>query len=209
MNGANLVEDVRDILAETGLNPESLTLEMTETTIMANAETALSTLSQLKEMHVALELDDFGTGYSSLSYLSRLPFDTVKIDRSFVRELGTGVEKSDIVKTILELAGSMNLRVVAEGVETLDAIRELSALGCKYVQGFYFSRPVSPEVTAAVMRERENPKFMYWGLQTLNLDSGIRGGAEGKVRPVISVGRKPVPSDMSVVRRIEDAEVAI
>ena len=209
LTGTNLVEDVRDILAETGLNPESLTLEMTETTIMANAETALTTLSRLKEMHVALELDDFGTGYSSLSYLSRLPFDTVKIDRSFVRELGTGIEKSDIVKTILELAGSMNLRVVAEGVETVDQIRELSALGCKYVQGFYFSRPVSSEVTAAVMRKGENPKFAYWGIQTLNLDSGIRGGAEGKVTPAISVGRKPVPSDMSVVRRIENAEVAV
>jgi diguanylate cyclase (GGDEF)-like protein/PAS domain S-box-containing protein len=208
LTGMNLVEEVRDILAETGLNPECLTLEMTESTIMANAETALVTLGQLKDMHVALELDDFGTGYSSLSYLSRLPFDTVKIDRSFVRELGTGEEKSDIVKTILELASSMNLRVVAEGVETVDQIRELSALGCKYVQGFYFSRPVSPQATVVLMRERDNPALAFWRTQTLTLDSINPDIPEETKRPDF-VTRTPDASDMSLVRRIESAEVTV
>jgi EAL domain-containing protein (putative c-di-GMP-specific phosphodiesterase class I) len=93
-------------------------------------------------MNVRLEIDDFGTGYSSLSYLQRLPFDTLKIDRSFIRELRTGSDSLDIVKAIVEMAHSLRLEVIAEGVETEEELRQLRGLGCNYLQGFLFSKPV-------------------------------------------------------------------
>jgi diguanylate cyclase (GGDEF)-like protein/PAS domain S-box-containing protein len=141
------VEEVQRILAETGLPPEMLRLEMTESTVMANAEEAGVTLQRLKDMKIGLEIDDFGTGYSSLSCLSRLPFDTVKIDRSFIRDLGSSEERSEIVRAILELSRSMNLTVVAEGVETGNQLRELDALGCSHAQGYYISRPLCAAAT--------------------------------------------------------------
>ena len=149
-----LVEDVRRVLAETGLAPGTLRLEMTESTIMTRAPEAIESLRQLKELNVGLEIDDFGTGYSSLSYLSQLPFDTLKIDRSFVKELGTHGENSDIVRTILDTARSMKMSVVAEGVETADQAVVLTALGCSDAQGYYFSRPVDAKTTEAAILAR-------------------------------------------------------
>src|ERR1700682_6342678 len=102
----------------------------------------LATLLRLKPLNIGLEMDDFGTGYSSLSYLQRFPFDTVKIDRSFIRESDKNAESSEIVRTILELARSLKMNVVAEGVETVDQVRRLAALGCDRVQGFYYSKAV-------------------------------------------------------------------
>jgi diguanylate cyclase (GGDEF)-like protein/PAS domain S-box-containing protein len=166
---ASFVEDVRRILVETGLTPGGLKLEMTESAIMANAENAVSMLQQLKEMGVGLEIDDFGTGYSSLSYLNRLPFDTLKIDRSFVRDLAC-VESSEIVKTIVELARSMSLHVVAEGVESIDQLRTLTAMGCHYGQGYYFSQPIAGEATRALMGEREDFRRAFSLLQTSEAD---------------------------------------
>ena len=136
------VGDVQRMLADTGLCPGTLKLEMTESAVMESPTATIDTLRRLKDLCVGLEIDDFGTGYSSLSYLSCLPFDTVKIDRSFVSQLG-GTESWAIVRTILDLARSMNLDVVAEGVETADQLRTLTALGCARVQGYYFSRPVA------------------------------------------------------------------
>src|SRR5580704_18589945 len=107
------MEDVEFALGESGLAPESLTLEMTESSIMGNTEQTLATLDRLKAMNVRLEIDDFGTGYSSLSRLQRLPFDSLKIDRSFVRGLGEGNGSKDIVRAILELAHSLRLKVIA------------------------------------------------------------------------------------------------
>jgi EAL domain-containing protein (putative c-di-GMP-specific phosphodiesterase class I) len=112
------VEDVELALAESGLDPRFLALEVTESSIMGNAEQTVATLDRLKAMNVRLEIDDFGTGYSSLSYLQRLPFDTLKIDRSFIRELSTGSDSRDIVRAIVEMAHSLRLEVIAEGVET-------------------------------------------------------------------------------------------
>jgi EAL domain-containing protein (putative c-di-GMP-specific phosphodiesterase class I) len=152
----NLPVLVAQVLAETGLPAESLKLEMTESSIMANPDTALAVLKQLKAMKVGLEIDDFGTGYSSLSYLQRLPFDTVKIDRSFVKELGKSPEGSEIVRTILDLARSLDMHVVAEGVETVGQRDSLSALGCDTAQGFLFSKPISPRATAAILEERSH-----------------------------------------------------
>jgi diguanylate cyclase (GGDEF)-like protein/PAS domain S-box-containing protein len=140
-----LAQDIERILAETGLSPAGLRVEMTESSLMENAETAVATLRRLKELNIGLEIDDFGTGYSSLSYLRQLPFDTVKIDRSFVRELGAADDSAEIVGTILQLAKSMNLDVVAEGVETSEQLALLRKMGCRLGQGYYFSRPVDAE----------------------------------------------------------------
>jgi diguanylate cyclase (GGDEF)-like protein/PAS domain S-box-containing protein len=154
LRDAGFVEDVRRALAESGLLPGTLHLEMTESTAMTNTDETISTLERLKGLDVRLEIDDFGTGYSSLSSLNRLPFDTVKIDCSFVRELTTNEESSEIVRAILDLARSMSMSVVAEGVETQDQLKKLETLGCSCAQGYYFSRPLEP-AHLAVMLERD------------------------------------------------------
>jgi diguanylate cyclase (GGDEF)-like protein/PAS domain S-box-containing protein len=140
-----LVEDVQFALAESGLNPESLSIEVTESSLIENTEQTLTTLHRLKAMKIRLEIDDFGTGYSSLSYLRRLPFDILKIDRSFISELSVGSDGLDIVKAIVEMAHSLRLEVIAEGVETEQQLLQLRELGCKYVQGFLFSKPVDTQ----------------------------------------------------------------
>jgi EAL domain-containing protein (putative c-di-GMP-specific phosphodiesterase class I) len=127
---------------------------MTESTAMTNTDETICTFGQLKELDARLEIDDFGTGYSSLSSLNRLPFDTVKIDCSFVRDLSTNEENSEIVRAILDLARSMSMSVIAEGVETQDQLQKLEALGCTCAQGYYFSRPV-PAGDLAVILERD------------------------------------------------------
>jgi len=104
-------------------------------------------------MNVRLEIDDFGTGYSSLSYLQRLPFGTLKIDRSFIRELSAGSGSLDIAKAIVEMAHSLRLDVIAEGVETDEQLGLLRGLGCNYVQGFLFSKPVSAEAAGTLYQE--------------------------------------------------------
>lgn len=140
-----LVEDVEIALRESGLDPGCLALELTESSILGNAHQTLATLHRLKTMGVKLEIDDFGTGYSSLSYLQQLPFDTLKIDRSFVRDVGTKTGSTDIVRAILELARSLQMGVIAEGVETEEQSEKLHGLGADLAQGFLFSRPVEAE----------------------------------------------------------------
>jgi len=126
---------------------------MTESSIVGNAEQTLATLDRLKAMNVRLEIDDFGTGYSSLSYLQRLPFDTLKIDRSFIRELSAGNGSRDIVRAILQLAHSLRLKVIAEGVETEEQLSSLRQLGCDYIQGFLLSKPVDAAAAEWFYRE--------------------------------------------------------
>lgn len=152
LGDSRLQGDVELALSESGLNPRFLALEVTESSIMGNAEQTLATLDRLRAMNVRLEIDDFGTGYSSLSYLQRLPFDTLKIDRSFTRELGTGSDSLDIVKAIVEMAHSLRLEVIAEGVETEEELRQLRGLGCNYLQGFLFSRPVDAAAVEWIYR---------------------------------------------------------
>jgi len=154
LGDTDLVAEVASVLRETGLRPGSLKLELTESCIMSNTESAIGILRRLKAMGVGLEIDDFGTGYSSLSYLSRLPFDTVKIDRSFVKELHASEESTEIVKTILDLARSLHMTVVAEGVETPGQVEALAALGCDFGQGYFFSPPASSDSTQASIRDR-------------------------------------------------------
>jgi diguanylate cyclase (GGDEF)-like protein/PAS domain S-box-containing protein len=176
LGDTNLVDEVRKALSESGLPPGSLKLEMTESSIMSNTEMAISVLRQLKEIGVGLEIDDFGTGYSSLSNLSRLPFDTVKIDQLFVKDLHASGESAEIVKTILDLARSMGMSVVAEGVETADQLGVLTSLGCDYAQGYYFSRPVDSQATQALLRERHSLRRAF-----AQLEAPSESGAEAKV----------------------------
>jgi len=146
LSDPRLAQDVECALAESGLDPKSLALELTESSIMGDAEQTLATLDRLKKMNIQLEIDDFGTGYSSLSYLQKLPFDILKIDRSFISELGNGNGSLDIVKAILELAHSLRLGAIAEGVETEEQLDSLRHLNCDYIQGYLLSKPVSADV---------------------------------------------------------------
>ncbi|MGA3205325.1 MAG: EAL domain-containing protein, partial [Bryobacteraceae bacterium] len=143
------------ILTETGLDPATLKLEITESSIMENAQVVIATLRRFKELNIGLEIDDFGTGYSSLSYLRQLPFDTVKIDRSFVKEMGTCDDTSEIISTILQLARSLGMDVVAEGVETKAQLVRLKAMGCSSGQGYYFSKPVDAERAQRLIRDKD------------------------------------------------------
>jgi len=150
-----LLDDVVGTIAETGMDPRWIELEVTESVMMPEPEQAVKLLRKLKAIGVRLTIDDFGTGYSSLAYLKRLPIDCVKIDASFVR--GIPVDASDvaITETILAMSRSLGLKVVAEGVETRDQVRFLERRGCDEMQGYYFSKPLPAEQLTAYLRERE------------------------------------------------------
>lgn len=137
-----IISTVEGILSATGLPPENLTLEITESALMNDAASALSVLQALKSIGVSLAIDDFGTGYSSFSYLQRFPLDILKVDKSFVDELGVSAEGEEIVAAIVNLAHALGLEVVAEGVETEQQFEVLSRLNCDFAQGYLFSRPV-------------------------------------------------------------------
>jgi diguanylate cyclase (GGDEF)-like protein len=139
----HLGQQIVEILQETGLDPRYLELELTESTVMQNPETAIATLSQLKALGIQISIDDFGTGYSSLSYLGQLPFDILKIDRSFVCSLTQDEKNAAITTAILQLARSLNLKVVAEGVETEDELAFFYGHDCDEIQGYWFSPPLS------------------------------------------------------------------
>ncbi|MEY2448631.1 MAG: hypothetical protein QOH79_2107 [Acidimicrobiaceae bacterium] len=140
--GAGLVESVADVLRESGLDPASLVLEITESALMGDAEAALRILTQLKALGVRLAIDDFGTGYSSLVYLKRFPVDLLKIDMGFIRGLGQDPEDSAIVACVIGLARAVGIDAVAEGVETAEQLAALQELGCAFGQGYLWSRPV-------------------------------------------------------------------
>ncbi len=138
----NIVRQVEQVLAETGLDPNLLELEITESTIMHNPENVIEVLKKLKSMGVRLAVDDFGTGYSSLSYLKRFPIDLLKIDAEFVRDVMTDPDDRAIIRSIIALAKSMRLQVVAEGVESREQEDFLREEGCDYIQGYYVGRPL-------------------------------------------------------------------
>lgn len=152
----NLPEVVAQILRDTPLEPKYLKIELTESIVMQDIDVAVGILKSLKEMGVSLSIDDFGTGYSSLAYLKRFPVDELKIDRSFVNGLGTDENDSTIVNTIISMAHSMRLKVVAEGVETAHQLELLRERSCEEVQGFYFSRPLAPVHFAEKVRSMTN-----------------------------------------------------
>jgi EAL domain-containing protein (putative c-di-GMP-specific phosphodiesterase class I) len=137
-----VVEQVKSILKETQLPPGLLELEITETVAMQDHARTIDTLHRLRELGVRVSIDDFGTGYSSLSYLRRFPIDKIKIDRSFVKDIGADKSAGGIVSAIIAVARELGLRVVAEGVETLEQLDYLRRQRCDSAQGYLFSRPV-------------------------------------------------------------------
>ena len=139
------LEDLFVIFSETGMDPRYLELELTESVLMKRAELTASILSTLRERGVRVAVDDFGTGYSSLSYLRKFPLDAIKIDQSFVRQITTISGETAIVMAIISMGRSLNLRVIAEGVETQDQLEFLKVHQCDEAQGYYFSRPIPPE----------------------------------------------------------------
>jgi diguanylate cyclase (GGDEF)-like protein len=147
----HLGELIVEILRETGLEPKYLELELTESTVMHNPESAIAMLTQLKALGIQISIDDFGTGYSSLSYLRQLPFDILKIDRSFVSKLTKDAKNTVITTAILQLARSLNLKVVAEGVETEAELAFFSGHECDQIQGYWFSPPLSAEAFEEVL----------------------------------------------------------
>jgi diguanylate cyclase (GGDEF)-like protein len=142
----SLRDTVAKVIAETGIDPAFLCLEVTESVLIKDPESTIRTLAELKKLGVQIAIDDFGTGYSSLEYLRRLPVDCVKIDRSFVRGLPDNSEDAAIVSAVIELGHALNLSVTAEGVETIEQLGNLRSAGCDTAQGFLFYRPEPPEV---------------------------------------------------------------
>jgi EAL domain-containing protein (putative c-di-GMP-specific phosphodiesterase class I) len=136
------------------LAPEALTLEITETALASNAGTASTELGRLKELGVKLALDDFGTGYSSLTHLLTFPIDVLKIDRSFVSTIGGDGDRSDLALAIVNLAKTLQLKTVAEGVEREDQFDFLRSLGCDLGQGYYFAKPLDQAQLEALLHAR-------------------------------------------------------
>jgi diguanylate cyclase (GGDEF)-like protein len=158
----NLVGAINDILVDTGMDAQLLELELTESMMMEDADGSRKTLQQIKSLGVHLSIDDFGTGYSSLSYLKNLPVSTLKIDKSFTDDIVLHSDEAPIVASIIALAKNLKLNVVAEGVETYEQVRYLSAHGCNEIQGYYFSKPDCAETIEILLKQKrmlEAPKL--------------------------------------------------
>ncbi len=150
---------ITEVLHDSGLDPHQLEIEITESMIMRDVENAIDMMKELKRLGVQISMDDFGTGYSSLSHLKRFPFDKLKMDISFVREMTFDPGSAAIAKTIIAMAHNLNLRVIAEGVETEGQLSSLRAQGCDEMQGFYFSRPLPPDEIEQMLREERRLTF--------------------------------------------------
>ncbi|USX24791.1 EAL domain-containing protein [Oxalobacteraceae bacterium OTU3CINTB1] len=147
---------VESTLRKYGIAPACLGLEITEGTVMGDPNKAVAALRKLKDIGVSISLDDFGTGYSSLSYLKRFPIDVLKIDKSFVDDVTTSANDAAIALSVISLAHNLNMRVIAEGVETREQVRFLTERGCDEMQGYFFSPPLNGEAFTALLRERRN-----------------------------------------------------
>jgi EAL domain-containing protein (putative c-di-GMP-specific phosphodiesterase class I) len=148
-----VVQIVKETLEETGLEPRCLSLDITESVYIEALRDHTTALDELKRMGVHISIDDFGTGYSSLSYLKRLPADTLKIDKSFVKGMGDDAKDRAIVQMVIDLAHTLDMEVVAEGVESEEQAKQLKAMGCDLGQGFHFAKPLSTEALSEFLRE--------------------------------------------------------
>lgn len=153
----DLLNSIQAVLADTDLKPEGLKLEITESMVFNNLEYAAAVLRQIKSLGIQLSMDDFGTGYASLSYLHQLPIDNLKIDRSFVETIDTSGTESEIIQAVVQLAHSLHIDVVAEGVETVEQAHHLRALGCEYAQGYLFSKPLEAGEAAKCLNHNYGP----------------------------------------------------
>ncbi|WP_457747485.1 sensor domain-containing protein [Sulfurimonas sp.] len=148
----DFIHHLQKLLKETGCQPEWLEFELTEGQIMTNPQEAITILSQISDLGIGLSVDDFGTGYSSLSYLKKLPIDKLKIDQSFIQDLPDDEEDAAITKAVIALAKSLNLKIIAEGVETKEQKNFIVEHGCHNIQGYYYSRPISKEDMEIILR---------------------------------------------------------
>ena len=139
---SDFLESIKDILKSTGINPNIIELEITETVLMQSLDSSVNILEKLMDMGIRIALDDFGTGYSSLNYLGRIPISTLKIDKSFIDNITSSKKKESMINNIIQMAHSMDLKVVAEGVETKEQLSILKDRDCNYIQGYYFSKPL-------------------------------------------------------------------
>ena len=155
----NMVEDVKRVLAETQLNPRNLKLEITEYTAMCEVEKAIDIMRALSNMGLQISIDDFGTGYSSLSYLKRYPVHTLKMDKSFIDHIADDEEDATFARMVIGIASTLNLDLIAEGVESEEQLQFLKREGCRYIQGYYFSKPLTPNKALAYMQE-------HYGVET-------------------------------------------
>jgi diguanylate cyclase (GGDEF)-like protein len=154
----NLADRIEQILETTGLKPQLLTVEVTEGVLMDNLQQGINVLGRLREIGVSIAIDDFGTGYSSLAYLKNLPIDYLKIDRVFVKDIVEDKNDAAIANSIITLAHNLGMEVIAEGVEDIEVLEVLQAFGCDHYQGFYFSRPVDPEVIPQLAEQYKSIK---------------------------------------------------
>jgi diguanylate cyclase (GGDEF)-like protein/PAS domain S-box-containing protein len=152
LRAKDFLKGMRVILAQTGLDPRFLELELTETFLVQDSQATLAVLQELKTLGLNLALDDFGTGYSSLSHLKRFPIDTLKIDRSFVRNITTNTEDSSIVCAVISMGKNLHMRVVAEGIETREQLQFLQDRDCPFGQGYYFSQPLTSQASTQLLR---------------------------------------------------------
>jgi len=162
-----LAARIEQILRDTGVSAHHLELEITETVAMQSADAAIQTLRRFKNLGISISIDDFGTGYSSLSYLKRFPIDTLKIDRSFVRDISVDSDDAAIVQAIASLGRTLKLRIIAEGVETREQFEYLSAQGCDRMQGYYFSKPIEAADFLALLER--NPKQTSSASKVVNM----------------------------------------
>ena len=142
---SSLAKEIREILLEARLDASSLMLELTESMAMENPEAARSMMMELRVMGARIAIDDFGTGHSSLAHLRRFPLDYLKIDQSFIRSIESKPDAREIIRTMRSLAHQLGLRVIAEGIENVEQLDMIRSLGCEYVQGFIYSKPVGSD----------------------------------------------------------------
>ncbi len=154
LRNRSLLSDVRWVLTSMAVDPALLAIELTESTVMENADHVIDILHELKRLGVRISIDDFGTGYSSLSYLRRIPLDVLKIDRSFISDVDTDPDSSTLVNIIITLGHSLGHQVLAEGIESEDQRAYLSRQGCDLAQGFHLGRPIPATEFAAHLRAR-------------------------------------------------------
>ena len=162
-----LIDKVKSALTKSQLPPHLLELELTESAVMSDVEDNIERLQQFKDMGITVAVDDFGTGYSSLSYLKKFPIDTLKIDRSFIDEIDTSENDVAIVKAIMVLAETMGLKVVAEGVETLDQLKILHDFGCQHIQGYFFSKPLPNQDFVQFVEQYFEQQKSLWKLEMI------------------------------------------
>ncbi len=157
LQGRPFVVDVREAVEQAGLDPNAVTLEITESVLLTNADAIAAQLQELKDFGVRLAIDDFGTGYSSLSYLSRFPLDTMKIDKSFLVDTNNSTNRQAMLRSIVDMAHSLHLSTLGEGIETTAELERLRTSGCDLGQGFLFNRPLTADQATNRLADQATP----------------------------------------------------